>query len=104
MIWLVPQTDMPKYSIIASATGIATGEGLIGELGLPLAGRLRGSTPYSARVLFPRGEAEEPVPLHIAVETNLEGLAIEMPVPVGKAPGETPALVTAHRIPRVRSN
>jgi uncharacterized protein YhdP len=81
--------DMPKYSIIASATGIATGEGLIGELGLPLAGRLRGSTPYSAGILFPRGEAEEPVPLHIAVETNLEGLAIEMPVPVGKAPGET---------------
>ncbi|MEE8343725.1 MAG: YhdP family protein [Woeseiaceae bacterium] len=81
--------DMPKYSIIASATGIATAEGLIEELGLPLAGRLRGSTPYSARILFPRGEAEEPVPLQIAVETNLEGLAIEMPVPVGKAPGET---------------
>jgi len=81
--------DMPKYSIVASATGIATGEGLIGELGLPLAGRLRGSTPYSARILFPRGKVEEPVPLHIAVETNLEGLAIEMPVPVGKTPGET---------------
>ncbi len=81
--------DMPKYSIIASATGIANGEGLIGELGLPLASRLRGSTPYSARILFPRGEAEERLPLHIAVETNLEGLAVEFPAPVGKALDET---------------
>ncbi len=87
---LARATDaMPKYSVIASATGIVSGEGLIRELGLPLAGRLRGSTPYSARILFSRGDVEQPVPLHIAIETNLEGLALEFPAPVGKAPGET---------------
>ncbi|MFQ5981784.1 MAG: YhdP family protein [Woeseiaceae bacterium] len=84
--------DQPQYFAIVSASGIATAEGLIGELGLPLAGRLEGSTPYDASILFPRGKLENPVPLHIAVDTDLEGIALEVPAPVGKGADEIRSL------------
>ena len=76
--------DMPKYSAIAYTTGIATAEKLIGELGLPLEGLLSGSTRYDAKILFPYGKTDEPAPLHVSIETSLEGLAVKLPVPAGK--------------------
>ncbi|MFQ5546731.1 MAG: YhdP family protein [Woeseia sp.] len=80
--------DLPRHSVIVSATGSATAEGLVDDLGLPLSGRLQGSTPYAARILFPRGKMENPQPVHIAIETDLEGLGLEAPAPVGKASDE----------------
>lgn len=84
--------DMPEIAAIASATGTATADGLIEGLGLPLAGLLEGSTPYNAKILFPRSKVEEPVPLHIAVETDLDGFVVKLPMPAGKAADETRAL------------
>lgn len=84
--------DMPKIAAIASATGTATADGLVGELGLPVAGLVEGSTPYHARILFPRGKVDEPVPLKIAIESDLRGLAVKLPVPAGKAADETRSL------------
>ncbi|MFQ6005768.1 MAG: YhdP family protein [Woeseia sp.] len=81
--------DLPQYSVIVSATGTATAEGLVGELGVPLDGRLRGSTPYAARILFPRGKTEDPPPMHIEVNTDLEGLGLDAPAPAGKVFDET---------------
>ncbi len=80
--------DMPMYAAIASATGTATADALIEELGIPLKGLLGGSTRYNARIMFPRGKIENPVPLHIAIDTNLNGIRLAVPAPLGKAAGE----------------
>jgi uncharacterized protein (TIGR02099 family) len=84
--------DMPKYSAIVSTTGMATAERLIGELGLPLEGLLSGSTRYDTKILFPYGKADEHVPLYVSIETNLEGLAIKLPMPAGKTLDEMRSL------------
>lgn len=80
--------DRPQYTAIASATGTATADALIGELGVPLKGLLGGSTRYNATIMFPRGRIENPVPLHIAIDTNLKGIGLDVPAPVGKSAGE----------------
>jgi len=80
--------DMPKYAAIATATGTATADALIEELGVPLKGLLGGSTTYTVRIMFPKGKIEDPVPLHIAVESNLNGIGLAVPAPLGKTAGE----------------
>lgn len=80
--------DMPQYAAIASATGTATAEALIGDLGIPLKGLMGGSTRYNAKIMFPRGKIENPMPLHIAVETNLNGIGLDVPAPLGKTAGD----------------
>jgi uncharacterized protein YhdP len=76
--------DMPKYAAIAVATGTATADALIEELGVPLKGLIEGSTQYSASIMFPRGKIENPQPLQIVVDTNLDGIALAVPAPMGK--------------------
>ncbi len=85
--------DMPKHAAIASVTGTVTADALIGELGLPLKGLLGGASRYNAKILFPRGKIEDPEPLHIAVETNLSGIGLDLPAPMGKTAGETQAMI-----------
>ncbi len=80
--------DMPRHAAIASMTGTATADALIGELGVPLKGLLGGSTRYNARILFPRGKTENPAPLRIEVDTNLSGIGLDVPAPMGKTAGE----------------
>ena len=75
---------MPKYRVIANASGAATAEALADELGLPLAGRVTGSTNFTARMLFPRGQVEEPLPFTIEIQSDLAGLSIDMPQPLNK--------------------
>lgn len=80
--------DMPQYAAIASATGTATADALIAELGVPLKGLLGGATRYNARIMFPRGRIENPVPLHIAIDSDLNGIGVDVPAPMGKTAGE----------------
>ncbi|MDJ0813207.1 MAG: YhdP family protein [Woeseiaceae bacterium] len=81
--------SMPEYRVIADAAGSATATALETELGLPLSGRVSGETGYSARLLFPAGQVEEPVPFTIQIASDLEGLGIELPRPLGKAADDT---------------
>ena len=76
--------DDPRFFAVATATGSATASGLIEGLGVPLEGLLEGATEYEARVLFPRGKQEEATPFTIEIESELEGLALNFPEPVGK--------------------
>jgi uncharacterized protein (TIGR02099 family) len=75
---------MPGFRVIANATGGATAEALEEELGLPVNNRATGTAAYSARLLFPRGKVEPPSPFTIEVETDLAGMAIDLPEPLGK--------------------
>jgi len=80
--------ELPKYSAIAFVAGTATADALVDELGVPLKGLLGGSTRYNARIMFPRGSIENPPPLHIAVDTNLDGIGLAVPAPMGKTAGD----------------
>jgi len=76
--------SMPDYRVIANATGAVTAEALDEELGLPLAGRITGEAAYTARLLFPRGQVEDPSPFTVEIASDLVGLAIDYPEPLGK--------------------
>jgi len=80
--------NMPQYAAIAMATGTATADALVEQLGIPLKGLLGGSTRYTAKIMFPRGRIENPVPLQIAVDTNLSGIGLDVPAPMGKSAGD----------------
>lgn len=91
---------MPEYRVIANATGAATAEALVAELGLPLGERVTGETNYSARLLFPRGNVETPAPFAIEIESDFAGLAVELPQPLNKPLYDTVELVTTILLPK----
>lgn len=81
-----PATESP---VQVRAQGTATAEGLqqATQLGMlsQLARRATGSTPYAMALTFRRGEPE------VQVTTNLQGLALALPAPLGKtAEGSLP--------------
>jgi uncharacterized protein (TIGR02099 family) len=80
--------SMPKYRVIADATGSATAEALANELGLPLKDRVTGASGFSARLLFPRGKIDEPSPFTIQIASDLEGFVVDLPRPLGKQAGD----------------
>jgi uncharacterized protein (TIGR02099 family) len=77
--------DMPEFRVIANATGAATVEAIEEQLGLATGGRASGATAFSARLLFPRAQAESREPFTIEIETDLAGVGIDLPEPLGKA-------------------
>ncbi|MGI9232516.1 MAG: YhdP family protein [Woeseiaceae bacterium] len=81
---LAPSDD-PRFSVVATARGDVTAEGIINELGVPLDGLISGSTQHETLIRFPRGKQESPSPMTIQIDSELEGLALNFPAPVGKA-------------------
>ncbi len=75
----------PQFSIVASTNGFVTAGAIVEELGVPLDGLISGGTDYETRILFPRGKQTTPSPLTIQIETDLEGLGLALPEPLGKA-------------------
>ena len=78
------RSDDPQFTVVATALGTVTAEGIVNDLGAALEGLVSGATPYQARILFPSGKVETKSPLTIQIDTDLTGLAIELPEPVGK--------------------
>ncbi len=76
--------DEPDYRIVAHATGAATGQGIVEDLGFPLAGRLSGRTNYAVNIFFPRGGTETPAPLSVRVRSDLSGMSLDLPMPFTK--------------------
>lgn len=79
------RSDDPRFSVVATIDGVATAEGLINDLGVPLEKLISGATRYQARILFPNSATETPSPLTIQIKSDLEGFALNLPEPVGKA-------------------
>ena len=96
-ISLTRSTD-PRFSVLASAEGTLTAEAVVNDLGVPLEGIVSGATPYRARMLFPNARVETPPPLTIQIDSGLDGLALELPEPLGKAADETLAVSTDIRL------
>lgn len=79
------RSEDPQFSVIATALGTATADGIVNDLGVPLQGIVGGATAYQARIQFPSGKAEIPSPLTIQIDTDLAGLEFDLPEPLGKA-------------------
>jgi uncharacterized protein (TIGR02099 family) len=91
--------DEPAYSVIADASGQLTAAGLVAELAPPLKTIIQGETSYKASIRFPKGGLENPAPFQIVIESDLEGMSIELPVPVAKSAGARMPLSLAIEFP-----
>jgi uncharacterized protein (TIGR02099 family) len=91
---------MEEYRVIADATGAATAEALVEELGLPLSSRVSGQADYTARLLFPRGKVEEPSPFTIEVASDLAGFEVDLPQPLNKPSDDTVDFNASIMIPK----
>ena len=80
--------DMPEYRVLANAAGSTTIAAAAAELGLPIDNQASGPLNYSARLLFPRGKVETPAPFTIQLATDLVGVDIDLPAPLGKTATE----------------
>jgi uncharacterized protein (TIGR02099 family) len=78
-------SDDPRFSVAAFTEGRVTADGLVHELGVPAEGLISGATNYRTRILFPSGKVDDPAPLTIKIDTDLEGMALLLPEPVGKS-------------------
>ncbi len=78
-------SEDPRFTVVANTSGRASAEALVNELGLPLEGVLEGDMAYRSRVLFPKADLDPPSRFTIQVESDLEGMSVELPEPVGKA-------------------
>ena len=78
------RSDDPRFSIVATTRGLVSAGAIVRELGVPLEGLISGSTQYETRILFPRGKQETPPPLTIQIDSELEGMALNLPEPLGK--------------------
>ena len=76
--------SQPSYSVIATASGNVNAEGLGQHLGAVYADLLDGATRYDASVSFPRAGLEVPQPLTVDIQADLDGMAVNMPPPIGK--------------------
>jgi uncharacterized protein (TIGR02099 family) len=90
-----PETR-PEFRVVAEATGSTTADALVSGFGLPLGDHVSGATDYTAKLLFPRGNVEDPASFTIEIESDLDGLAIDFPRPLHKGPDEK--LPTAGKI------
>ena len=85
----IGRSEDPSLFAVATVTGPLTSQAIIEDLGVPLEGLLDGVADYTAHVLFPRGGQDTPQPFTIQMVTAMEGLAIELPDPIGKLAGES---------------
>jgi uncharacterized protein (TIGR02099 family) len=77
--------EQPEYTVIATATGQASADAIVNQLGVPLGEFLAGSTPFVAELMFPARQEGQSAPFRIAVDSDLHGLALDLPPPFYKA-------------------
>lgn len=78
--------ESPLHSVRLNVAGIVTSEALINELDLPFESFVAGETAYVASLNFPRREVEQPVDFTIDIDSDLAGMEVLLPPPLGKSP------------------
>ena len=84
--------DDPRYFAVATATGSASAEAIIEELGVPLSGLIDGAARYETRILFPKGSQDPQPPFTVHIESPLLGMTLNLPEPLVKS-ADTPLFV-----------
>jgi uncharacterized protein (TIGR02099 family) len=79
--------DDPGYRAALAVDGEATAASIVSAFGLPLTAQIGGQTRWQGELLLP-ARVTPPSPLRIAVQTNLTGIALRLPAPLAKEPGE----------------
>jgi uncharacterized protein (TIGR02099 family) len=79
--------DDSGYRAALAVDGEATAASIVSAFGLPLTDQIGGQTRWQGELLLP-ARVTPPSPLRISVETNLAGLALRLPAPLAKEPGE----------------
>jgi uncharacterized protein (TIGR02099 family) len=93
-----PADAESQFSAVATTKGVMTAEALVTELGLPLADIISGQSDYQLDIKFPKRAHATPAPLTFAISSDLEGLAIMLPQPLGKIATGTLPIVGDIRI------
>ena len=79
--------DDPSYRAALAVDGEATAASIAAAFGLPLTAQIGGQTRWQGELLLP-ARVTPPSPLRIGVQTNLAGVALRLPAPLTKEPGE----------------
>jgi len=91
--------DLAAHSVILDATGRTTASALETELGIPLGDIAEGDMAFVASVRFPNARAAQPGLLQVHVESDLFGLAINLPEPLAKSDDESMSLALSIEFP-----
>ena len=91
--------DDPAYDVAVYAAGTVGAADLGRELNLPIDGLIEGATPYSLSLRFPRAGSAQPAPVEIAIATDLSGMAVHTPPPLGKTAATPRSLSATIRFP-----
>ncbi|HEX7062378.1 MAG TPA: YhdP family protein [Woeseiaceae bacterium] len=76
--------EQPERSVILRARGSVSAAALTDGLGVPFGDKLDGETSYDVEVRFPKAGLEESPPLEVLIASELDGLALDVPAPLGK--------------------
>ena len=94
----VSPPGLPGYRSRIDVEGEVAAGAVVAAFGLPLDALVAGQTRWRGRVLLPStaraddGGAVEAAPLRVNVTSNLSGVALYLPEPFSKAPGEPTSL------------
>jgi uncharacterized protein (TIGR02099 family) len=80
----VDDVDAP-HNVILEGSGLTTADALAAEFGVPINSVVEGDVRYLASVRFPNARAARPAPLQIHVESDLFGIQVNLPEPLGKS-------------------
>lgn len=72
------------HSVFLDATGSASAEAIVSELGLPLSRVASGGMDYRANIRFPNTQAEQAGVMQVLIESDMQGFALDMPAPLTK--------------------
>ncbi|MEO0364792.1 MAG: YhdP family protein [Pseudomonadota bacterium] len=83
-----PTSDLT--SLLIEADGMLSASDAVETFEIPIEGRANGVTPYQARLKLPRRKPDAPLdatrsPITVSLTSDLQGVEIDLPYPVGKS-------------------
>jgi uncharacterized protein (TIGR02099 family) len=84
----VDSPNVPGYRARIALEGEVTIDAVADAFNLPFGEYLAGQTRWEGQLLIPAAEIENREPPRITVDSNLSGVALRLPAPFAKAPGE----------------
>lgn len=89
----VVPAGLPEYRARLEVEGEVTADAAAEAFDVPLEGLVAGQTRWSGSLMIPRTDAGTvSAPLRVHVDSNLSGVALRLPAPFEKAPGDATSL------------
>ncbi|MEO1580846.1 MAG: YhdP family protein [Pseudomonadota bacterium] len=87
---VMPAED--ESGLLLEANGTLVGSEAVRVFQLPIEGKVDGTATFDARLKLPKRslddpEPESPLPVALTLETDLDGISVDLPYPVGKPAG-----------------